>query len=527
MEMALRREKRKSRPEISIRVTNRLEAGLIAAKESKAETRVKMRRVERANPQDGRDLASLEARGTGSRLDREPPGSHHPLRAACLVTAMLLIPAPALAGPPYVTDDPEPVDYEHYELYSYFTGGQARGLGTGGAPAIEYNYGFAPDSRIAIVATTAYERTPGVFAYGFGDTEISLKHRLITQDKDGWTPTIGVVPTIELPSGDAARGLGLGSVRAFFPIWLQKDWGDWEAYGGGGFWLNPGPAGKNAWFVGGVLQRKIDEKLSLGLELYHWTANEIGAKDTSAFNIGAIYDFDEHRHFIMSVGRGLQNVRDTNEFSWFVGFLLTGGDEKPHEKPRGAPIDWTGFHVGADLGLALLSARSEIVAPGWAPLETDAATPHGVVGAYGGYDHRFGPLVLGAEVDAEAGAPLGARKSLPFGLSARTDALASARGRAGIAFDRALPFVTGGVALADVFGAALGESQNAARVGWTLGAGVDYAFAEPWSLRFEFRHVDIASARFVSTSVDGAMTRNKPCGDALRAGLTYRFDFSE
>jgi hypothetical protein len=30
---------------------------------------------------------------------------------------LLALPARWLAGPPYVTDDPEPVDYKHWELY--------------------------------------------------------------------------------------------------------------------------------------------------------------------------------------------------------------------------------------------------------------------------------------------------------------------------------------------------------------------------------------------------------------------------
>ena len=45
---------------------------------------------------------------------------------------------------------------------------------------------------------------------------------------------------------------------------------------------------------------------------------------TFAIDHGAIYDFNEHDHFLFSAGRGLQNADTTNDLSWYVGFLLTG-----------------------------------------------------------------------------------------------------------------------------------------------------------------------------------------------------------
>ena len=55
-----------------------------------------------------------------------------------------------------------------------------------------------------------------------------------------------------------------------------------------------------------------------------WTADSIDGKDSTGFNIGAIYDINEHNRFLFSAGRELQNASDTNDFSWFVGFLITG-----------------------------------------------------------------------------------------------------------------------------------------------------------------------------------------------------------
>jgi len=49
----------------------------------------------------------------------------------------------------------------------------------------------------------------------------------------------------------------------------------------------------------------------------------IGGRDSVGFNIGAIYDFDEHNHLLLSAGRGLQNASATNVFSWYVAYQIT------------------------------------------------------------------------------------------------------------------------------------------------------------------------------------------------------------
>ena len=111
----------------------------------------------------------------------------------------------------------------------------------------------------------------------------------------------------------------------FLPMWAQKSFGDWTTYGGGGYWINQhGEDDKNYWFFGGLLQRKVTDKLSVAGEIFHQTANKVGEDDSTGFNFGAIYDFNEHNHFLFSAGRGLQNADTTNDFSWYVGFLFTG-----------------------------------------------------------------------------------------------------------------------------------------------------------------------------------------------------------
>jgi hypothetical protein len=56
--------------------------------------------------------------------------------------------SPATAGSPYMTDDPEPADYQHFEIYA-FTNGMADGRDSSGEAGIDFNYGAAPNLRSA------------------------------------------------------------------------------------------------------------------------------------------------------------------------------------------------------------------------------------------------------------------------------------------------------------------------------------------------------------------------------------------
>jgi hypothetical protein len=129
------------------------------------------------------------------------------------------------------------------------------------------------------------------------------------------------------------RGLGAGYVRAYFPLWIQKSFGEWTTYGGGGYWINhgDGTADRDYWFFGWLLQRQVTKQLAIGGEIFHQTStvafgatNPIYTQPTTGFNIGAIYDFDDDHHLLVSVGAGLQNASTTNEFSWYVAYQITG-----------------------------------------------------------------------------------------------------------------------------------------------------------------------------------------------------------
>ena len=57
--------------------------------------------------------------------------------------------------------------------------------------------------------------------------------------------------------------------------------------------------------------------------MFHQTADVVGGRASTGFNLGGIYDFTEHYHLLFSAGRGLQDVPNSNEFSYYVAFQWT------------------------------------------------------------------------------------------------------------------------------------------------------------------------------------------------------------
>ena len=122
--------------------------------------------------------------------------------------------------------------------------------------------------------------------WGYGDTELGVKYRFIHETDS--VPQVGLFPIVELPSGDSEKGLGERRVRFLVPIWLQKSFGPWTAYGGGGYWHNPGPDNKNFWQTGLVVMRELSKTISVGAEVFNFTARAQGEKSETGFNVGTV-----------------------------------------------------------------------------------------------------------------------------------------------------------------------------------------------------------------------------------------------
>src|SRR5450631_221608 len=121
-----------------------------------------------------------------------------------VMVAMLAWVRPALAGPPYVSDDPQPTDYKHFEIYSFSNDTAARD-GVGGESGIDFNYGAAPDLQLTATAAAGFDRpTAGRTSFGLSNIELAAKYRFLHQDS--FVLDVSVFPRVFLPSGSSTVG---------------------------------------------------------------------------------------------------------------------------------------------------------------------------------------------------------------------------------------------------------------------------------------------------------------------------------
>ena len=170
---------------------------------------------------------------------------------------------------------------------------------------------------------------------------------------------------------------------------------------------------------------------------------------------------------------------------------------------------WTGFYVGVNAGYGW-NANDSITVGG---LTFDLDDEGGFVGgAQAGYNYQIGSFVVGLEGDIQY-ADFGGDDRFDFDGDGildddfnTSDWFGTVRARAGVAFDRALIYATGGFAFAD----------NA--TGWTVGGGLEYAFTNNLSAKIEGLYVNLDQDDNNFFAID-----NDAEFGVVRAGLNFRF----
>jgi hypothetical protein len=231
---------------------------------------------------------------------------------------LILLAQSAVAGPPYVTDDPEPTDYKHFEIYT-FTSGTTTRDGTAGQSGIDFNYGAAPDLQLTATLPEGYSQTIDGTSIGASNIELAAKYRFLHQD--GFGLDVSIFPRVFLPSG--SNVIGDNRVSLLLPVWAQKDWsGGWSAYGGGGCTMSERRA-IDFCQTGAVLNYQLLPKLQIGAEIFHQTADAGGVPATSSLGVGWRYDLNDTYHLLGYIRRGIENANETDRYSWYTSVLFT------------------------------------------------------------------------------------------------------------------------------------------------------------------------------------------------------------
>jgi hypothetical protein len=155
---------------------------------------------------------------------------------------------------------------------------------------------------------------------GYGDTEFRIKYRFLQESRR--RPMAGIFPLVELPTGNSRRGLGSGYFQFFLPVWMQKSWGSWTSFGGGGCFINPGEGNRNYWFFGWEMQKDLSPRLTLGGEIFGTTPTVDQGEKEIDFNLGGQFNLDETYHFLFSAGH---NIRGEVDFAFYIAFQRTFG----------------------------------------------------------------------------------------------------------------------------------------------------------------------------------------------------------
>ncbi len=195
----------------------------------------------------------------------------------------------------------------------------------------------------------------------------------------------------------------------------------------------------------------------------------------------------------------------------------------PASSPIYAPTpvaSWTGFYLGIHGGGAWGNSTSN------SPADFSVNGPY--VGAQAGYNWQFGgPWVLGVEADISWSGVNGVRSppAAPVTTTQDLDWFGTIRGRLGYSMGDWMPYVTGGWA----YGSAtrtnsgfLGGTASASHTGWTAGLGVEWAFAQNWTMKGEYKYVDFGSSTYTYSPGGGVNSVDMKL-HTLELGLNYKF----
>ena len=196
----------------------------------------------------------------------------------------------------------------------------------------------------------------------------------------------------------------------------------------------------------------------------------------------------------------------------------------PPRAPAYVPFfTWNGVYIGINAGYGF--GRST-----WTDTITQVSTGSfavngALIGGTVGYNVQFSSFVFGFEGDLDWSNIKGSTTTNCISTCETSNTwLGTGRGRVGYALDRFLPYFTAGVAFGDVKGSVTGlGSASQTKVGWTAGAGLEYAFVDHWTAKFEYLYVDLGTATCSSgcTLVNPINMTFKT--NIVRGGVNYKF----
>lgn len=208
------------------------------------------------------------------------------------------------------------------------------------------------------------------------------------------------------------------------------------------------------------------------------------------------------------------------------------------------PFSWTGFYIGANVGAGW---NQGTVTDSLFGVNFDNGSDAAFVGGGQiGVNYQINNFVFGVEGDfdwlannnnSSVGTVIGGNT---FQATSNNRWITTLAGRAGIAADRWLYYLKGGggwvgnssFTVTNVTtGTSVTGSGNNSNSGWLLGGGVEWAFADNWSVRAEYDFLGLSSRSFAvpaTVPVIGGdvFTLHDRDVQMLTVGINYRFNWT-
>jgi hypothetical protein len=220
------------------------------------------------------------------------------LRHCCAALVLAGVASPALAGPPYLTDDPVPTDTGHWEIYA-FTLGEGRGATMDDDTGFDLNYGPVKGVQLTATLPLSFSHAPlEGWRSGTGDVELGVKYRFLNDEHSGFSAAI--FPRVILPT--AAHSPGEKS-RFLLPLWMEKDFaGGTSLFGGGGYMINPGTGNRDFWQAAIAATQDLGKTVSVGAEITRQGPDTRGGTAQTRAGIGSIVKLSNHYNLLFSGG---------------------------------------------------------------------------------------------------------------------------------------------------------------------------------------------------------------------------------
>jgi outer membrane immunogenic protein len=223
----------------------------------------------------------------------------------------------------------------------------------------------------------------------------------------------------------------------------------------------------------------------------------------------------------------------------------------PPPAPVVAPFSWTGIYLGGNLGVVFdpdsvtnLFSNDQTFGSLLPPGRTNTLSPTGILGGVtAGANWEASNFVFGLEGDLDATSAQASFSdntcdgggALCWTHSARLSGFADGRLRLGYAFDRFLPFITGGVVYGDISNKFYDSPNDTfgpftlgrgGAFGWTIGGGGEYALDNHWSIKVQYLYMqfpDVIRTFGVPNGGENYSFKFKDSAQIAEVGVNYRF----